>query len=89
VPRAGIEWVGHPGKDGSRFLSLHGHIEEIPASEVTVSVDEGTTPTIHIKGVVNEVSMFGANLQLRTDISTVVGSGPIKDRRITGRALRN
>jgi len=77
VPRAGIEWAGHPGKDGSRFLSLHGRIEEIPASEVTVSVDEGTTPTIHIKGVVNEVSMFGANLQLRTDISTVVGSGHI------------
>jgi hypothetical protein len=77
MPRAGIEWSGHPGLDGQRSLSLHGKIGNTPASEVTVAIDEGPNTVIHIKGVVNEVSMFGANLELRTDISTVVGSNHI------------
>jgi hypothetical protein len=77
MPRAGLEWSGHPGLDGQRNLTLHGKIGNIPASEVSVVVDEGPHPVIHIKGVVDEVSMFGANLELRTDISTEVGSNHI------------
>lgn len=77
LPRAGIEWAGHPGDDNGKALTLHGKIENIPASEVSVEVVEGESPAIHVRGTVREVSAFGANFELRTDISTKLGSNVI------------
>lgn len=72
--RAGIEWAGHPGMDNGRMLTLHGRIGNIPASEVEVVVERGEKTTLRIRGRVDEKSMFGAALELWTEISTVVGS---------------
>jgi hypothetical protein len=81
--RCGLEWAGHPGQD--RFidnvgkeslmdLTLHGKIGNIPASEVTFSVDPQPPHTLRLRGRVDEKSFFGPNLELWTEISTVPGS---------------
>src|SRR5205814_10595341 len=72
--RCGIEWAGHPGLDDKRMLTLHGKVGNIPASEVRVVVEHGNPTTIRVRGRVDEKSMFGANLELWTEISTQVGS---------------
>ncbi|MCR6476918.1 aldose 1-epimerase family protein [Variovorax sp. ZS18.2.2] len=72
--RAGIEWAGHPGMDNGRMLTLHGRIGNIPASEVEVIVERGAQTTLRIRGQVDEKSMFGAALELWTEVSTVVGT---------------
>ncbi|WP_157773879.1 aldose 1-epimerase family protein [Variovorax atrisoli] len=73
--RAGIEWAGHPGMDKGRMLTLHGRIGNIPASEVQVVIErEKAITTLRVRGRVDERSMFGASLELWTEISTVVGS---------------
>lgn len=72
--RAGIEWAGHPGMDNGRMLTLHGRIGNIPASEVEVIVEQGAQTTLRIRGRVDEKSMFGAALELWTEVSTVVGT---------------
>lgn len=72
--RAGVEWAGHPGMDNGRMLTLHGRIGNIPASEVEVVVERGAQTTLRIRGRVDEKSMFGAALELWTEISTVAGT---------------
>jgi hypothetical protein len=72
--RAGIEWAGHPGMDSGRMLTLHGRIGNTPASEVEVVVERGEKTTLRIRGRVDDRSMFGAALELWTEISTVVGT---------------
>ncbi|WP_158304376.1 aldose 1-epimerase family protein [Beijerinckia indica] len=77
MPRAGIAWAGHPGKDGANTLTLHGQIGNIPASEVSVSIEKGNPGRIVVKGLVNEISMFGSNLTLNSEVSTEIGSNHI------------
>jgi hypothetical protein len=79
LPRGGIEWSGHPGLDGTRLLTLHGRLQSLPASEVAVAVEEadGRARRIRVLGTVEETSMFGANFELRTEVSTEVGSNHI------------
>ncbi len=72
--RCGLEFAGHPGTDNGRFLTLHGKIANIPASEVQVVIDEGASPRIRIRGKVPESSFNGPDLELWTEISTVLGS---------------
>ncbi len=81
--RCGLEFAGHPGIDtfrdntgatSERRLTLHGKIGNIPASEVTVSVEPGPPPIIRLRGRVDEISFYGGALELQTQISMVVGS---------------
>ncbi len=81
--RCGLEWAGAPGKDafitntGARAemdLTLHGRIANLPASRVEVVVTESDPPRIEVRGIVHERLFYGPRLELRTVISTEVGS---------------
>ena len=61
-------------------LTLHGKIGNIPASEVIVAVDREAPHRIRIRGRVHEVSFYGPNLEIWTEISTVPGSGAFRIR---------
>eukprot|EP00746_Dinoflagellata_sp_MGD_P028513 gnl/MRDRNA2_/MRDRNA2_16738_c0_seq1.p1 gnl/MRDRNA2_/MRDRNA2_16738_c0~~gnl/MRDRNA2_/MRDRNA2_16738_c0_seq1.p1 ORF type:complete len:324 (+),score=60.01 gnl/MRDRNA2_/MRDRNA2_16738_c0_seq1:150-1121(+) len=81
--RAGLAFAGHPGRDTftnelgdeeTHDLTLHGKIGNTPASEVTVQVIQNN---VYIRGRVDEISTFGTNLELWTEVSTEVGSSQI------------
>ena len=68
LARCGLEWAGHPGPD--RFvnnvgeqaemnLTLHGKVENIPASEVEVIVERQPRPRIRVRGRVDERAFYG------------------------------
>jgi uncharacterized protein DUF4432 len=81
--RCGLESAGHPGTDkfinnvgdeATMDLTLHGRIENIPASEVEVMVEKQAPYRIHIRGRVDERAFYGPKLELRTDLITTPGS---------------
>ena len=50
MSRCGLEYSGHPGEDNGRFLTVHGRIAHIPASEVSVSIETEAPYRIHVCG---------------------------------------
>jgi len=87
--RCGLSFAGHPGEDkfinnvgdeSTMNLTLHGKIGNIPASEVIVAVDREAPYRIRIRGRVQEVSFYGPNLEIWTEISTVPGSNTFRIR---------
>lgn len=87
VVRCGLESNGAPGMDtftnnngdeATMELTLHGKIANIPASEVEVFVEVVAPYRITIRGRVDERMMFGPQLELWTEISTVPGSNEIR-----------
>ena len=81
--RCGLEFAGHPGTDqfidntggtASLTLTLHGKIQNIPASGYQISVDPEPPHRIRISGTVYEKFFYGPKLKLVTEISTVPGS---------------
>ena len=81
--RCGLEFAGHPGKDqfvdntGNKAtldLTLHGKIQNIPASEYEVVVDPEPPHRIRIRGTVYESFFYGPKLKLVTEVSTIPGS---------------
>ncbi len=86
VVRCGLESNGAPGTDtftnngdeATMELTLHGKIANIPASEVEVVVDCTAPYRITVRGRVDERMMFGPQLELWTEISTVPGSNEIR-----------
>jgi len=80
--RCGLASNGPPGHDdGAKSplesdLTLHGKIANLPAHDVELFVDD-ETQTIGVTGIVSECSLFGPQLQLRSTISTKVGSDTI------------
>ncbi|HET6249938.1 MAG TPA: aldose 1-epimerase family protein [Tepidisphaeraceae bacterium] len=81
--RCGLEWNGHPGTDkfinnvgdeATMELTLHGKIQNTPASEVEVVIDRKAPYRIHVRGRVDERMFYGPKLELWTDVSTVPGS---------------
>jgi len=76
--RCGLEYSGHPGDDNGRLMTLHGRIAHIPASEVTIKVDELPPHRISVTGVVHEVWFKGANFTLETTISSIPGSNTFR-----------
>lgn len=87
LARCGLEWAGHPGPD--RFvnnvgeqaemnLTLHGKVENIPASEVEVIIDREPRPRIRVRGRVDERAFYGPKLELWTELSTEPGSSTFR-----------
>ena len=87
LARCGLEWAGHPGPD--RFvnnvgeqaemnLTLHGKVENIPASEVEVIVEREPRPRIRVRGRVDERAFYGPKLELWTEVSTEPGSSALR-----------
>ena len=75
--RCGLSFNGPPGRDeavGSPIesdLTLHGKIANLPAHSVEVIHGDGQT--VGVRGVINESTLFGPNLQLESTITTQLG----------------
>ena len=81
--RCGLEFAGHPGTDefldntggtSTLDLTLHGKIQNIPASDYKITVDPAPPHRIRISGTVYEKFFYGPKLKLVTEISTIPGS---------------
>ena len=81
--RCGLEFAGHPGTDqfinntgdpSTLNLTLHGKIQNIPASDYEVVVDPEPPHRIRIRGTVYESFFYGPKLKLVTEVSTTPGS---------------
>src|SRR5262245_53514375 len=87
LARCGLEWAGHPGPDSfinnvgeqaEMNLTLHGKVENIPASEVEVIVEREPRPRIRVRGRVDERAFYGPKLELWTEISIEPGSSTFR-----------
>ncbi|SHE44416.1 aldose 1-epimerase family protein [Vibrio gazogenes] len=73
--RCGYEWTGHPGvDDNGQLLSLHGRLQNTPASTVKVTIDEHPPYTITVEGEVSERTFKKAELVTLTSFSVTPGS---------------
>lgn len=87
IARCGLEWSGHPGTDkfinnvgdpATMQLTLHGRVENLPASEVEIVIDRQAPYRIHVRGRVDERAFYGPKLELWTDLSTEPGSSSFR-----------
>lgn len=81
--RCGLEFAGHPGEDefvnntgdtATMDLTLHGKIQNVPASDWEVLVDPKPPHRIRVRGTVYEKFFYGPKLKLVAEVSTVPGS---------------
>jgi galactose mutarotase-like enzyme len=81
--RCGLSFNGPPGidvrvdSDGNRTetpMTLHGHIANTPAHYVEVKIDDDGPGVISVTGIVDEASMFGSHLRLKSTLMTEAGS---------------
>jgi len=71
--RGGLASFGSPVKDGDQDLTLHGRVDYLPASHVSVRYEAQPVPKLVVRGVVDDVQTFGPQLRLTSEISTVIG----------------
>ncbi len=76
--RCGVAFAGHPGEDDGKMLTLHGRIGNIPASNVSVVVDDQPPYRIRVRGKVEEKMFKFGLFELWTEVSTVPGSNAIQ-----------
>ncbi|WP_047289926.1 aldose 1-epimerase family protein [Pseudomonas protegens] len=74
VARCGYEWVGHPGLDNGELLTLHGRAANIPASKVTLHIDEQPPYAIHLRGELKEQAFKKVDFSVATELVTEPGS---------------
>jgi hypothetical protein len=80
VCRCGLSFNGPPGEDkGAKGavesqVTLHGRTANTPASDVAVDVNDDGQGTLSVSGVIDECTMFGPQLRLRSMVSTQAGS---------------
>ncbi|RRV05695.1 DUF4432 family protein [Pseudomonas sp. v388] len=74
VTRCGYEWVGHPGIDNGELLTLHGRAANIPASKVTLQIDEKPPYAIRLKGELKEQAFKKVDFTVQTELVTEPGS---------------
>ena len=75
----GLTYFGHPGRDGSDDLGLHGRYSALPAMRVCdLSRWEGDQYRLEITGVVEECSLFGDKLRLTRSVSTALGTRSLR-----------
>jgi hypothetical protein len=74
VTRCGYEWVGHPGMDNGELLTLHGRAANIPASKVTVHIDEVPPYAIHVRGELKEQAFKKVDFTVQTELVTEPGA---------------
>ncbi|MBD8828800.1 aldose 1-epimerase family protein [Pseudomonas sp. CFBP 13602] len=74
VTRCGYEWVGHPGMDNGELLTLHGRAANIPASKVTVHIDEAPPYAIHVRGELQEQAFKKVDFTAQTELVTEPGT---------------
>ncbi|NLQ17033.1 aldose 1-epimerase family protein [Marinomonas sp. M1K-6] len=69
VVRCGYQWAGHPGQDGDEFLTLHGRIQNTPADEVVLEVEQVPPYRVTLRGRVDEKRFKSTNFELQTALS--------------------
>ncbi len=74
MTRCGYEWVGHPGMDNGELLTLHGRAANIPASKVTLQIDEKPPYAIRLKGELKEQAFKKVDFSVQTELVTEPGS---------------
>lgn len=74
VTRCGYEWVGHPGMDNGELLTLHGRAANIPASKVTLHIDEQPPYAIRLKGELKEQAFKKVDFSVQTELVTEPGA---------------
>ena len=67
--RCGYQWAGHPGQDGNEFLTLHGRIQNTPADEVILEVEQVPPYRVTLRGRVDEKRFKSTNFELHTVLS--------------------
>lgn len=70
VVRCGYEWTGHPGLDNGEMLTLHGRAQNIPASDVRLTIDEKAPYAIRLSGTIREQVFKKVNFLTRAEIIT-------------------
>lgn len=75
--RGGLASFGSPTQDGNQQLTLHGHVDYLPASFVSVRYEASPQPRLVLRGIVNDTQTFGAQLRLTSEISTPIGKPQI------------
>lgn len=69
MARCGYQWVGHPGEDRGEMLSLHGRIQNTPADEVVLTVEQFPPYRVTLSGRVDEKRFKFTNFELQTELS--------------------
>lgn len=69
IVRCGYQWTGHPGQDGDEFLTLHGRIQNTPADEVVLEVEQVPPYRVTLRGRVDEKRFKATNFELQTVLS--------------------
>lgn len=72
--RCGLDANGPPEGTGTGQTTLHGRIANLPAHRVVVDVDPAGPGRLSVTGIVDECTLFGPALQLKSTISTALGS---------------
>jgi hypothetical protein len=75
MARGGLASFGSPVQDGDQQLTLHGHVDYIPASYVSVRYEAGR---LILRGVVDDFQSFNQQLRLISEISTPIGKPQIQ-----------
>lgn len=75
MARGGLASFGSPVQDGDQQLTLHGHVDYIPASYVSVRYEAGR---LILRGVVDDFQSFNQQLRLISEISTPIGKPEIQ-----------
>lgn len=75
MARGGLASFGSPVQDGDQQLTLHGHVDYIPASTVSVRYETGR---LIFRGVVDDFQSFNQQLRLVSEISTPIGKPQIQ-----------
>jgi len=73
--RGGLASFGSPVQDGDQQLTLHGHVDYIPAGYVSVRYESGR---LIFRGVVDDFQSFSPQLRLISEISTPIGRPEIQ-----------
>jgi hypothetical protein len=71
--RGGLASFGSPAQDGNEQLTLHGRVDYLPASHVSVRYEAAPVPRLVFRGVVDDTQTFGPQLRLTSEISTQIG----------------
>ena len=69
VVRCGYQWAGHPGQDGDEFLTLHGRIQNTPADEVVLEIEQTPPYRVTLRGRVDEKRFKSTNFEVETRLS--------------------
>lgn len=75
--RCGLAWIGPPGVDRDRPLTLHGRIANMPAHRVNVGMARDPD-RVFIEGEVEEAGLFHERLLLQTTYTVRPGSSRLE-----------